>query len=620
MSKATSIPRAPRKRPVRLRVLATSDIHLHIHPHDYYADRTLRSLGLARTATLIRRQRAQAPNVLLLDNGDFLQGTPVGDYIADNPGLLKEHPHPAIAAMNLLGHDAATLGNHEFNYGLDFLRQALAGAAFPLVSANLLGAPGGKPLLPPFVILERSLTDDEGHRRCVHIGVTGFLPPQIMAWDSHLAGQVTTQDILAAAREVVPRMRARGADIVIALAHSGIGPAEHREGMENAAVPLAGVEGIDAIVAGHSHALFPSPAFEGHPGVDAGRGLIGGVPAVMPGFAGSHLGVIDLTLQHDGRRWRVTDSDSRLLCAEGLPPDEDLLRATAPAHQATLARIRQPVARTEVPLHSHFARIAPSAMLQLVADVQRDAVREALRGTAHEGLPVLSAIAPFRTGGRGGAGHFTDIPPGPLTLRDLGALYPYPNTICALLLTGAQLRDWLERAAGQFNRIEPGAPGQMLLDAGFPGHHFDVIHGLRWRIDLRQPPRFDHEGALANPGTRRIEGLEFAGRPLRDDMRFILATNSYRAGGGGHFPGCGPEAGVWRSAAPLREILAAHVRRQGTIAPAAEPFWSFAPLGGTRVLFDTGPGAAAHLDDLAHLHAEPAGEGPDGMARFALAL
>lgn len=605
---------------MRLRILATSDIHLHIHPHDYYADRPARALGLARTATLIRRERSQTPNVLLLDNGDFLQGTPVGDYIADNPGLLKEAPHPAVAAMNLLGHDVATPGNHEFNYGLDFMLQALAGAAFPLVSANLLSTPGGKPLLEPFVILERNLTDDEDRPRRVHIGVTGFLPPQIMAWDSHLAGQVTTKDILAAAREVVPRMRARGADIVIALAHSGIGPAEHREGMENAAVPLAGVEGIDAIVAGHSHALFPSPAFEGHPGVDAGRGRIGQVPAVMPGFAGSHLGIIDLTLKHDGRRWRVTTSNSRLLSAEGQPPDEDVLRAVAPAHEATLARIRRPVARTEVPLHSHFARIAPCAMLQLVADVQRGAVREALRGTAHEGLPVLSAIATFRTGGRDGAGHFTDIPPGPLTLRDLGALYPYPNTICALLLTGAQLRDWLERAAGQFNRIEPDAPGQMLLDEGFPGHHFDVIHGLRWRIDLRQPPRFDHEGTLANPGACRIRELEFAGRPLRDDMRFILATNSYRAGGGGHFPGCGPKAAIWRSTVPLREALASHVRRRKTVAPTTSAFWSFAPLGGTRVLFDTGPGAAAHLDDLAHLHVAPAGKGPGGMARFALTL
>ena len=248
-----------------LRIMETTDIHVHVYPYDYYADKEIDTVGLARTASLIEDIRAEATNSVLFDNGDFLQGNPMGDYIAYERGMPEGAMHPVIEAMNTLGFDASTLGNHEFNYGLEFLMNSVSGAAFPIVSANVVTKMGATPaedetLVPPYVILDREVTDGAGETHAIRIGVIGFVPPQIMNWDrKHLEGKVEARDIVRAAQAHVPRIREEGADIVIALSHSGIGAVEHEEGMENAAIPLAGVEGIDVILTGHSHLVFPGP-------------------------------------------------------------------------------------------------------------------------------------------------------------------------------------------------------------------------------------------------------------------------------------------------------------------------------------------------------------------------
>ncbi|MCE8470221.1 metallophosphoesterase, partial [Rhodovulum sulfidophilum] len=279
---------------MHLRLLETSDLHVHIFPYDYYTDRPIDTAGLARTATLIAALRRDVANALLFDNGDFLQGNPMGDYIAHERGLRPGELHPVIAAMNAIGYDAATLGNHDFNYGLDFLLDAIAGARFPVVSANLLPgplAPPGLTRLQRHALLDRSVTDGAGRRHRLRIGVIGFLPPQIAIWDRrHLEGRAEGGDIVSAARELVPRMRRDGADLVVALAHSGIGEPTHVARQENACLPLARIEGIDAILSGHQHQALPGPDFAGIAGVDTETGSIHGKPAVMPGFWGSHLG------------------------------------------------------------------------------------------------------------------------------------------------------------------------------------------------------------------------------------------------------------------------------------------------------------------------------------------
>ncbi|MFN6952221.1 MAG: bifunctional 2',3'-cyclic-nucleotide 2'-phosphodiesterase/3'-nucleotidase [Albidovulum sp.] len=619
-----------------LRIMETTDLHVHVFPYDYYADRAVDTVGLSRTAALIAAVRAEAANAVLVDNGDFLQGNPMGDYIAYERGMKEGDLHPIIQAMNTLGYDASTLGNHEFNYGLDFLMKSVAGAKFPIVSANVVKAMaaiprGDETLLKPYVILDREVTDGAGQKHPIRLGLIGFVPPQIMNWDRrHLEGKVWTRDIVAAARSWVPQMREEGCDLVVALSHSGIGAAGHAEGMENASTPLARVEGIDALMTGHSHLVFPSASFEGFAEVDVVAGTIAGKPAVMGGFWGSHMGLIDLLLERDGNRWRVVASTSEARPISQRNEDrsvtalvEDVpgvLASVRKEHDETLAYVRRAVGKTSAPLHSYFALVADDPSVQIVNQAQIWYIAEMLKGSAYETLPLLSAAAPFKAGGRGGPDHYTDVAPGDLAIKNVADLYLYPNTIRAVKVTGQQLKDWLERSAGMFNQVTPGRPDQVLLNPDFPSYNFDVIDGVTYQIDLSQPSKYDPKGGDLNPGASRIVNLAYKGRPVDPTAEFVIATNNYRAGGGGDFPGAKGDTIIFEGPDTNRDIIVRYIVEQGTINPTADNNWRFKSLPGTSVLFDTGPKAIAHLADLATLAIEPAGDGPDGFARFRITL
>ena len=303
---------------LKLRILETTDVHMNLLNYDYYQDRVTHEYGLAKTITLIKAARAEAKNSLLIDNGDLIQGSPLGDLVARIKPLAAGQVHPAYKVMNQVGYDAANIGNHEFNYGLPFLRQAIAGANFPYVNANVRVASAGvEPMKAPFaftpyVILERRFVDEAGAPQTLKVGVIGFVPPQIMLWDKgHLEGKVVTTDILETAQALVPKMRAEGAQLVIAVPHSGFERGDTPRFAENSVARLSEVPGIDAILFGHSHGEFPSKAFASYPKVDLARGTINNVPAVMPGRWGDHLGVIDLTLDNASGAWKVIDSRDR---------------------------------------------------------------------------------------------------------------------------------------------------------------------------------------------------------------------------------------------------------------------------------------------------------------------
>lgn len=619
-----------------LRIMETTDLHVHVFPYDYYADRAVDTVGLSRTAALVQAIRAEATNSMLVDNGDFLQGNPMGDYIAYERGMKDGDMHPIITAMNTVGFDAATLGNHEFNYGLDFLMKSLAGAQFPIVTANVVTKAAADPtrdetLVRPYIILDRQIIDGAGEAHFIRVGMIGFVPPQIMTWDRrHLEGNVTTRDIVASARAWVPQMKEEGADIIVALNHSGIGPAAYTEGMENASVPLAQVEGIDALMTGHHHLVFPGDAFAGIEGVDGTAGTIHGKPAVMGGFWGSHLGVIDLLLETSGGEWRIVGhtaearpisqrNEDRSVSAlvEDVP---EVLASVRDVHDATLAYVRRPVGRTSAPLHSYFALVADDPSVQIVNQAQSWYVAEMLKGTEHEALPLLAAAAPFKSGGRGGPDYYTDVPAGDVAIRNVADLYLYPNTVRAVRVTGAQLKDWLERSAGIFNQVTPGAQDQVLLNPDFPSYNFDVIDGVTYRIDISQPSRYGPKGEDLNPAASRIVDLSYQGRPVDPAEEFVIATNNYRAGGGGDFPGAKGDTIIFEAPDTNRDVIVRYIVEQGTINPAADGNWSFAPLPGTTVLFDTGPRAAGYLADVSGLDIEPAGEGPDGFSRFRISL
>ncbi len=499
-----------------LRIMETTDIHVHVFPYDYYSDKAVDTVGLARTAAHIEAIRAEATNSLLLDNGDFLQGNPMGDYIAYERGMKDGDLHPVIAALNTVGIECSTLGNHEFNYGLDFLMKSLAGAKFPVVNANIAKTMGADPtrdetLLPPYVILDRKLKDGDGVEHPIRIGLIGFAPPQIMQWDrGNLEGKVDTRDIVDTAMAWVPQIKEAGADIIIALNHSGIASPRHEEKAENAGVPLAAVAGIDAMLTGHQHLVFPSPTFDGIDMVDSKSGLIHGKPSVMAGFWGDNLGVIDLLLERDGGQWRVVSTavETRPIykrnADRSITPLVDSVAAVEDAvrkeHEATLDYIRRPVGKTSAPLESYFALVADDPSVQIVSQAQTWYIKQMMEGTEWAGLPILSAAAPFKAGGRSGPDYYTDVKTGDVAIKNVADLYLYPNTVRAVKVTGAQVQEWLERSAGMFNQITPGKADQVLLNPDFPSLQF---RRDRWRYlqDRPQPAvEIRQQGRGGEPG------------------------------------------------------------------------------------------------------------------------
>lgn len=621
---------------VHLRLMETTDLHVHVFPYDYYSDRQVDTVGLARTASIVDEIRAEATNSMLLDNGDLIQGNPMGDYIAYERGMKDGDLHPIIAAMNTLGYDATTIGNHEFNYGLDFLMKSMAGAQFPVVLSNVAREQGAGPradktLFKPYVLLDRVLTDGAGEEHPIRIGIIGFTPPQIMNWDSkHLQGNVQVRDIVRTAEAWVPEMREAGADIVIALSHSGIGADRHSEGMENASVPLAAVDGIDAVMTGHHHLVFPGDAYQASDAVDPAAGTIHGKPATMGGFWGSHLGLIDVMLERGGGAWKVMGFEtsarpiSRREEDRSITPlvesDAAILASVQAEHDATLAYVRRAVGETSAPLHSYFALVADDPSVQIVSKAQTWYIEQMLDGTEYAGLPVLSAAAPFKAGGRGGPEYYTDVGKGSVAIKNVADLYLYPNTVRAVKVTGAEVKDWLERSAGMFNQVTQGEADQVLLNPDFPSYNFDVIDGVTYQIDLSQPSKYGPKGELEHPDANRIVNLQFEGKPIDPAQDFVIATNNYRAGGGGSFPGADGSTMIFEAPDTNRDVIVRYIVEQGTINPSADANWTFAPLDGTSVLFDTGPKASNYLSDVKGVEIEEAGDGQDGFARYRIRL
>ena len=620
---------------IKLRIMETTDVHMNLLSYDYYQDKPTDQYGLSRAITLIKAARSEADNSLLFDNGDLIQGNPLGDVMAKIHPLVQGQTHPAYKVMNQLGYDAGNIGNHEFNFGLPFLRQAIATANFPYVNANVFlddkdGA-NQRPAFTPYLLLDRSFKDAQGKNHTIKVGVIGFVPPQIMQWDrANLDGKVVARDIVETAQRYVPEMRAKGAQLVVAIPHSGFERGDVGKFAENAVSRLAEIPGVDVILFGHAHAEFPSKAFAEYPKVDIARGTINGIAAVMPGRWGDHLGVVDLTLDNRTGTWVVVNSQTSIRpifdrAAKKPLVDADPMaeKAIAQEHALTLKYVRGQVAVSSAPIYSYFALVADDPSVQIVSNAQIAYVRRAVQGTEYSQYPILSAAAPFKSGGRQGWSYFTDIPAGPLAIKHTADLYIYPNTLKAMLLTGAEVQEWLEMSAGQFNQIDPkGASEQGLINLAFPSFNFDTIDGVQYELDLTQPAKYAINGKLALADASRVKNLRFQGAQIKPDARFLVVTNNYRAFGGGNFPGLKADKVVLDAPDENREALIQYLVQVGggagqSVNPTADGNWRILPVPGVKLTFFSSSAGIRYLPN--HPGIQLIKDNGDGSALYELA-
>ena len=635
-----------------LALMETTDLHTNVRSYDYFKLAEDKSVGLERTAALIKAVRAESMNSMLFDNGDTIQGTALSDYQALVNPIDCSSTLAIYKVMNSLNYDAAGIGNHEFNYGLPYLAQVTgkqfavdglpdvsaqrkcAGPNFPQVLANVISSKNQQPVFAPYVILERTIvaTGADGTRQSVPIkvGVIGFTPPAILNWDKRfLDGKVYTDGIVEVAKKYVPEMRAKGADIVVAISHGGLDNSTYSPSMENGNWHLAKVPGIDAMLLGHSHQIFPDststvPQFN-LPGVDKTKGTVNGIPTVMANLWGKHLGVIKLSLKFDQGHWQVDQTKTVVQAratknADGsyVNPEAGVAPMVESEHQATITYVKTPVGSTNFEMASYFADVGDVTAIQVVNQAQADYVSTYVKANLpqYASLPVLSVSAPFKSGFAGGT-DFTDVAAGNVAINNAADLYLYPNTIYAVKVTGSDIKNWLETAAQRFNKINPALSTSQELISSFPGYNFDMFTSsdIQYEIDVTQDLK------------SRIKNLTYKGQPISPTQEFIVATNNYRASGGGNFPGLDGTKTIYAAPDANRDVLINYIKANRNLTLAANGSsrsWRFTKVATNgAVTFKSAAGKlplaqAAGLSQISQVSADD-GTGK-GLAVYAINL
>src|SRR6266566_2738500 len=513
-------------------IVATTDVHGRVFGWDYVRDAPAPG-GLSRAATALETLRSRYPGrLVLVDAGDLLQGNPFATFYGRYD---KRQPQPLVDALNALQYDVVTPGNHDFDYGLDFLRRAATQATYRYVSANVEDS-SGAPLFPKMVILPRG---------AVKVGITGFTTPGTMLWDrAQLAGaRVHVRRIAGAAPAALARLEGEGADLKIVLIHSGFGASSYDTmgvGPENDAAALAAVNPKpDIVIVGHTHREIRDT-------------VINGVVFVQPKNWVQSLSVVHVSMRREqgegggpGGRWHVTSIHADLIPLTSVPELPRFTQRLNAAHQAARLWAASLVGAAGAGFDARYARVQDTPLLDFINEVQR---RRA--GTQ------LSAAAAF------------DIQPGlaegDLHQRDLAGIYPYENTLRAVRISGQQLRENLEHSARYFRTYEPGQP---IINDSVAGYNYDVVSGVVYNVDL------------SRPAGQRIRGLAYEGRIVQPTDSFTMAVNSYRQAGGGGYSMLANARVVYDKGEDIRELLVEEIRRVRTIQATAylRPSWAIIP-------------------------------------------
>ncbi len=565
----------------KLRILATTDVHMNVSGFDYAADVQGPGWGLAGISTLVSKARTQAQQqgraCILVDNGDFLQGTPLADWQSTQ---AVTSDHPLAASFNAMGYDAIGMGNHDLDFQTSYLAQFIKTLDAPVISTNLdCTYPFG---LESKSILTRVIETSKGSK-ALKIGIVSALPLETAVWNRiDLPKGSTVRDPISALGKAARLLRQQGADLIIALAHMGLGnPGTLNTTAENGARLLGKVPGIDVVVAGHTHQRFAQSD-------STGKLLAPSCPTIMPGSAGSDLGLVDLDLvQNDDGSWYISHHHSQLWPQSAAKvPDPEIIRRVNPAHQAARSFLATEIGHTMHDLHSYFGLLRPSKTMALTARAKAMVVARALIGRPEGDLPLLATATARAVGGMRGPLNYIHIPKGPVLRRHLTSFTPANNRICAVRVTGADLRKWLEQSARIYNQLSPDNPHQALFDHNQPSFIFDTIYGLDYLIDPSQPV------------GRRITSLTFEQAPIDPDQPFILATNHFRAAGGGGYDNIHlPEPLLYSKRNPAELIRQALLSDDLAAWMTATP-WKLRCQAPVRAEFECSPNAAQYFEDI----------------------
>ncbi|MEV4868650.1 bifunctional metallophosphatase/5'-nucleotidase [Streptomyces syringium] len=541
-----------RKKRYAFTVMGTTDLHGNVFNWDYFTDaefddKAHNDVGLAKISTLVEQVRKEKGrrNTLLIDAGDTIQGTQLSYYYAKvDPITRVGGPvHPMAQAMNAIGYDAAALGNHEFNYGIPVLRKFEKQCDFPLLGANALDAKTLRPAFAPYV-MKRVCTP---HGRDVKVAVLGLTNPGIAIWDkANVQGKMTFPGLEEQAAKWVPRLRSMGADVVIVSAHSGSsGTSSYGDQLphiENAAALVAEqVPGIDAILVGHAHTEIPEYRVTNKKS---------GKPVVLsePLKWGQRLTLFDFELVWGKGCWQVESVSAKVLNSNTVAEDRKITGLLRDEHEKVVAYVNQVIGTSSAAMGAVEAPVKDTPIIDFINHVQAETVKSALAGTAYASLPVLSQASCFS--------RTAAVPAGKVTIREVAGLYPFENTLEARVLTGAQLRAYLEFSARYYVRTAAGAPvdpAKLTNAESIPDYNYDAVSGLSYEIDIAKAP------------GSRIVNLSFEGKPLDDAAQFVLAVNNYRASGGGNFPHVAAAKQVWANSEEIRNTIIGWVKAQGAI-------------------------------------------------------
>ncbi|MGY1729051.1 bifunctional metallophosphatase/5'-nucleotidase [Geodermatophilus sp. SYSU D01062] len=550
---AAAAPAAAATDELDITLLATTDLHGRVQDWDYFKDAPYTesagfATGLARVGSVVDsvRDARGEESVLVVDNGDFLQGTPLSYYYArQEPVTETGAEHPMAAAYDAIGYDAQVVGNHEFNYGLDLLQAYTDDVDHPVLGANVLDAATGEPYLPPYTLQRVHVP---GHKP-VTVGILGLTTPGSAIWDrGNVEGRVEFQDMVEAAEKWVPIVDEQ-ADVVVVLSHAGVGGGssydESQAPTENPTDVIARtVPGIDAMVVGHTHRNAPGQVVVNEVTGD-------GVLLTQPYRWGATVSQVDIGLEKVRGQWDVVRTAATALRTDAHPQDPEVLAATDEAHDRTVEYVNQVVATSTEELSAVTSRYEDTAILDFIQDVQTDTVDAALEGTRYADLPVLSIAAPFS--------RDAVFPEGEVTIRDIAGLYVYDNTLQAVQMTGAEIRDYLEYSAKYFAQTSDPAvdPTAIAGVDGTPDYNYDVLSGVSYDIDV------------ARPVGERITRLQHPdGSAVEADDVFVVAVNNYRRSGGGGFPHVAAAPVVYDQQLEIRQLLIDGAQASGEIDPA----------------------------------------------------